>query len=374
MKKSNNFLRRIIESCIDKIFVKLPDRITGKQINFEKEFFRIYGLKNVGNEIEAIKKENLKRYVGILCCFLLLIFLSCFELLGNDQKILLTDEKGRLYIERPTKGNQSIPLMVYGKVDGNQWNKAVTLTVRAEGSNKMIETEKKEPETSEEEANVSVEQFLRTVNKSDSEKIVYLPDELSGVQSLSWEKKQSNTLPIIIFAAILALLFTYLSRYDATKKLAAKCEESISQELPEFLNKIVLLMNAGLVLTAAFERIVRDYGERKFGNQSYFYNQLEEIHTKTAQVNSPLIVELKLFAERSRNREFMRLTNVMADNLDKGTELVSKLQAESSFLWFERKKKAEEKGKLAETKLTIPLAIQLLVLIMITVAPAMMEM
>ncbi len=43
-------------------------------------------------------------------------------------------------------------------------------------------------------------------------------------------------------------------------------------------------------------------------------------------------------------------------------------------MWIGRKKKAEEKGKLAETKLTFPLMILLLVLIMITVAPALLGM
>ncbi len=42
-------------------------------------------------------------------------------------------------------------------------------------------------------------------------------------------------------------------------------------------------------------------------------------------------------------------------------------------LWLERKKSCEERGRLAETKLTLPLMIFLMVLIVITVAPALME-
>ncbi|MEG0662665.1 MAG: hypothetical protein RR472_05245, partial [Anaerovoracaceae bacterium] len=62
------------------------------------------------------------------------------------------------------------------------------------------------------------------------------------------------------------------------------------------------------------------------------------------------------------------------DNIHKGADLSGKLQRESESLWFNRKKYAEEKGRLAETKLTLPLVILLLVLVMITIAPAMMEM
>ena len=56
-----------------------------------------------------------------------------------------------------------------------------------------------------------------------------------------------------------------------------------------------------------------------------------------------------------------------------GVYLSEKLKQENSLLWLARKQQSEEKGRLAETKLTLPLMILLLVLIMMTIAPAMME-
>ena len=53
--------------------------------------------------------------------------------------------------------------------------------------------------------------------------------------------------------------------------------------------------------------------------------------------------------------------------------MTEKLQAESEILWMNRKKNCEERGRLAETKLTLPLVIFLLVLIVITIAPALLE-
>lgn len=374
MKKLYFHISPIIEKYLNKVFAKLPDRFTGEKAIFEKEFYRLYGVRNLDDKIESIKKENLKRYVWILACTVLFIILMGVSTLVNDSNELSVDEKGQLYIQRPLQGNLTIPLTVTGKIEGEQWNRNVVVTLRAEGSNEAEKREKKAEITVEEGVNADLNQLVRAINKSDDGKMIYLPNMLDGIQELKWKKKESNEFGLVMTILLGTFVFAYLRRYDSAKKLNIKCQDSISRELPEFLNKIVLLMNAGLVLTAAFERIIRDYGERKFGNESYFYDQLEEIHTKMVHVNSPLIIELRLFAERSRHRELMRLISIMADNLDKGTELVSKLQAESSFLWFERKKKAEEKGKLAETKLTIPLAIQLLVLIIITVAPALMQM
>ena len=51
-------------------------------------------------------------------------------------------------------------------------------------------------------------------------------------------------------------------------------------------------------------------------------------------------------------------------------EFMRDFEYNSNLLW---KKKAEEQGKTAETKLTVPLAMELVALIMITLMPAILE-
>ena len=64
---------------------------------------------------------------------------------------------------------------------------------------------------------------------------------------------------------------------------------------------------------------------------------------------------------------------MLTENQYRGIDLRSKLKSEGEFLWEQRKKIAEEKGKLAETKMTLPLAVLLAVLILITAAPAVLQ-
>ena len=87
-----------------------------------------------------------------------------------------------------------------------------------------------------------------------------------------------------------------------------------------------------------------------------------------------LAVEFADVAARSGQREVMRFSAILSDNIDKGTSLSDKLVRESEMLWALRKKSAEEAGRIAETKLTFPMALQLLVVILVTVTPAAMEM
>jgi len=144
--------------------------------------------------------------------------------------------------------------------------------------------------------------------------------------------------------------------------------------LPGFINKIVLLLEAGMVLSKAFVQIMDDYDRLREDGQKYYYEQLRTVRIRMRDTNSPMHIEFAAFAKRSGVRELMRLSNIINDNINKGFDLVSKLRRESEVMWFERKKRSEEKGRIAETKLTVPLMILLLVLITITIAPAMMEM
>ena len=71
-------------------------------------------------------------------------------------------------------------------------------------------------------------------------------------------------------------------------------------------------------------------------------------------------------------RELLRLSNIMADNINKGSELVNKLEQEANFMWHMNKKQVEERGRIAESKLTFPMALMLIALLVITAAPAFM--
>jgi len=219
----------------------------------------------------------------------------------------------------------------------------------------------------------SIEKIVGTNGRSE----IILPVELNGAK-LKWHLRKNNNLPLLFIVFIIAVLVAYFTRYDQINKEIKVVEESIMRDLPEFMNKLVLLLNAGLVASSAIHKIVADYEELfqhdKKKNRRYLYEELYQIQKKADQSNTPLVKELRQFALRSGVREFIRITAVISDNWDKGSTMVEKLQGESEFLWISRKKRAEEWGRLAETNLTFPIMIKLIVLIVITIAPAMMNM
>jgi dynactin complex subunit len=100
---------------------------------------------------------------------------------------------------------------------------------------------------------------------------------------------------------------------------------------------------------------------------------MRDIYDTVHNTNGSMSTEFRNFAKESGIRELLRLSNIIEDNIHKGAALSEKLEAESENLWISRKKACEEKGRLSETKMTVPLMMFLMVLIVITVAPAMIE-
>ena len=154
------------------------------------------------------------------------------------------------------------------------------------------------------------------------------------------------------------------------RKMELRRQRSVRKQLPVFVNELVLLMGAGLVLSRAFEAAVESAGE---GTSDYFYSGLRRICHSIRNTNAVMHEELRNFSKESGVSEFMRISSIISDNINKGSELTEKLEREMDSLWNARRLHAEQRGRLAETKMTIPLAVFLCVLIIITVAPAMMQ-
>ena len=145
----------------------------------------------------------------------------------------------------------------------------------------------------------------------------------------------------------------------------------MERELPAFNDQLLLLLGSGLIFREAFRRIADGY-RQKTGN-SYFQSVIIGIEDETEQGVSDIVNVITRRAEEIGVSEFSRLAGVIQDNQLLGTDISDKLRNEGEILWDLRKRNAEERGRLAETKLTLPLAILLMVLVLVTAAPAMIQ-
>ena len=198
-----------------------------------------------------------------------------------------------------------------------------------------------------------------------TERIVNLSNILDNGKKVIWKKKRDDSLVYLLVLTLLILFLARRSRYAKLKSFKKKSQDAIFNSLPAFINKIIILWKSGATLDEALAKSMNAYSETGF-----FAQQLQRIYN----MPEDNLIALHQFAISSGVRELKRLTNIMIENRNKGSYLLDKLEDERTNIWEKRKSKAIEDGKKAETKLVIPMTILLGALIMVTAAPAFLQM
>lgn len=261
----------------------------------------------------------------------------------------------------------SLPLEVTARKKGVTVKLETVLTFRKE---KKADSLKRLPSTEE-----NLKKALRDVAaqvESQKGTRIRLPSHLDDGTELIWSDSDTTSLPTVFLLLPLGLLFLYQYDRQKEKEAVRRKTDDIRRQLPAFNSQILLLLGSGMIFHDAFARISDGY--KRQNNGGYLAQVIQEIHRETDETGSSLITVLSRYSKELGVREFTRISGIIADNQHKGVSLTEKLEKESEILWNQRKKLAEEKGRTAETKLSFPLAVLLLVLVLVTASPAILQM
>ena len=143
--------------------------------------------------------------------------------------------------------------------------------------------------------------------------------------------------------------------------------QAIQLEFPDFVNKLTLLVNAGLTVTKAWEKAAMD--SRR---QTPLYR---ELCTAVQAVRSG-ISEYKAyqeFAKRCHVPAVTRFVTVVLQNIRKGnSELVPVLRLLADECWEMRKNAARKLGEEASTRLLLPMMLMFIAILLIVGMPAVL--
>lgn len=351
------------------------DNITG---SFDELYTRYSKLTGRDEEKRVTDQKNalLKIYAIIVIATLFLLLMNGIENSLQNSEFSIKD--GNIVsLKRDDKTEKSVSMIA--DIEGEE--RKITVYIEPVGEDiefvdeeeakqkEKIEENEEEEDKEEEYLNEIIEQIENDPAKHE----IVLPKTLNDGRRISFHLEREYTWVFIVIVSIFLIFIVYGSRFNKIKKTETESRDSVIRELPQFLNKITLMMEGGIVLTDAIDRIIEER-EVNSGADNYFYGRLSDIRMLVIETNGNYGKEILNFARNTGVHEFIRIANIIMDNVEKGADLAEKLEAESRYLWFERKKKAEEAGKMAETKLTFPLVILLMSLIIMTIAPAMLEM
>ena len=343
-------------------------------------------MKRIDTSEAALQRRAIKRIFLVITAGMLLLLFDLF--VGFDAASLQLMKGGSgLYLVRPDEGRSAghINLQADIETDTGTVSKRYDLSLypyaKMGGRSTTGGTNAKDPAgamSGEELLSYEMRSLISSLNDDQSIRRVSLPDHLRTGEKITWSVQRRTNTVVIAFGMLLLTVFIYVRRLDPLDKLRRAQMDSVNRQLPEFVNRLVLLLGAGLVLSAAFERIVEESRETESLRGDYFYGCMDGIYSRIKETNGSLQKEFRTFARSGESscegtRDLMRISNILSDNISKGVELTDKLQSESETLWLARKRRSEERGRLAETKLTMPLTVFLLVLVVVTVSPALLE-
>ena len=340
--------------------------------------------KKKTKEIQTISREEAnkraKKYIATIL-IVGLVIMAADLIMSSGKGIEVESSYGQLYLVRPEAGEDSGYVSLVAEVEGKEgsYEKNIDIILKPyskqEKEGKTSKNGGSSLEMTEEE---KLDYYLRSItdeiNSDSTVKKVGLPVKLETGEKIKWKvenTRKTNTVAIAMVMVAISVVI-YRERFSTIKRREEEERRCVLRQLPGFINRLVLLLDAGLVINNAFEKAVEEsiaYGSDK---DDYFYSNLKNVYITIKTANGSMGRELRRFAVNSGVQEMVRVANIINDNICKGTELNHKLRSEGDILWTARKKRCEEIGKLADTKLTLPLMLLLLVLIVITVAPALM--
>lgn len=276
-------------------------------------------------------------------------------------------------VKRPTQGEGNKNVILTAKISkGN-------ITDTKEFNVQVLEYEKL---NDEQVVSMAAGKLLEMV-RDKKELMIQEPDKLvlptrldiNGQQvDIKWSRyspenannKGKPDFSIIIFVVILLWAIAYLTDNQIDRKIQDRAL-LIKMDFPDFLNKLILLVNAGMTVSKAMEKIT--YENKKL---SPLYMELElTMAEMSAGVSEYQAYEN--FAERCGIPEISKYVSILLQNLRKGNaELVSILRIQAKECWEMRKNAAKKLGEEASTKLLLPLMIMMLAIIIIVGLPAVL--
>lgn len=191
---------------------------------------------------------------------------------------------------------------------------------------------------------------------------------------ISWSTQEVGVsgYKIVIVSVLLAILFYVLKKGELDQALVSRKDE-ILYDFPTVVNKLTMLMNAGMTFSHAWQKIVVDHQQNKISKGILY----EEMSLVSQDIKNGIseIEALESFGKRTQCKEIIRFVAVITQNLKRGSQSMTiALKQLSGEAWTIRTTTARRLGEKASTKLLLPMGISLITVLIIVMVPTFMAM
>ncbi|MFC2477210.1 MAG: type II secretion system F family protein, partial [Catonella sp.] len=166
---------------------------------------------------------------------------------------------------------------------------------------------------------------------------------------------------------LLLIICLFVGFNENNKKKIKDREEELKNGYTEFVGRFVILLGAGLSVSAVWKKLEAGFASNKSLNEEIRLTLWETANGKTERE------AYENFGRRIGGTQYAKLVSVITQSLKLGSgQLLARLEAELEAAMFERRNEAKVMGEMADTKLLMPMMLQLVLIMLIIMVPALM--
>lgn len=218
-------------------------------------------------------------------------------------------------------------------------------------------------------------QLISENGETEGAEFLRLPTDMEG-HTLVWKNKESDLPLQVLFLGMVVVLLLPALEKEKEKEARKKREEQLMREYPNLVNKLTLLLGAGMTLQGAWCQIATKYAEECAKRQREPNAAYEEMLITQREIESGKgeIKAYEAFGERCGLQKYRKLSSYLVQNMKKGNrgfrELLEREVAEA---FAERKNIAQQYGEEVGTKLLLPMLLMLGIVIFVIMVPAVIS-
>ena len=220
--------------------------------------------------------------------------------------------------------------------------------------------------TEEEKVKLAVKEKLDSAFADGENETITLPAEVDGKRVRAYFPKEEITGNLVGFAlATIICLFVVFN--ENNKRKIKDREEELKNGYTEFVGRFVILLGAGLNIPAIWRKLETGFASN--------ISLTEEIRLTLWEVGNGKTEReaYENFGKRIGGTQYAKFVSVINQSLKLGQgQLLSRLEAESEAAMFERRNKAKVMGEVADTKMLMPMMLQLVLIMLIIMVPALL--
>ena len=202
--------------------------------------------------------------------------------------------------------------------------------------------------------------------------VVVIPKTIEQCGILLAQEEKSNVL-LLFFGGLFIAGLLYMQQEEALKKQVKQRNDQLLRDYPELVNKLVLLLGAGMTMKGAITKMAMDYKRKReqSGKIQYLYEEMLVMMYEFQSGGSELQVYYN-FGRRIKLAPYLKFTTLILQNLKKGAkDLTHMLEQEELVAFAGRKERAKVLGEEAGSKLLLPMMLILIMIIIMIMFPAL---